>query len=110
MVNASALRTPSWAGSAAPPAHTNSASPAGIPRPLHHKESEMIRLDTRARACVLVLLLLSCVTPKEASMAAQTAHRYLLEDLDDASQTRPLPNRDLAALRTVADWITRFVT
>jgi len=43
-------------------------------------------------------------------MAAQTAHRYLLEDLDDASQTRPLPNRDLAALRTVADWITRFVT
>ena len=43
-------------------------------------------------------------------MAAQTAHLYLLEDLDDASQTRPLPNSDLAALRTVADWIKRFVT
>jgi hypothetical protein len=42
-------------------------------------------------------------------MAAQTAHRYRLEDLDDASQTRPLATRDLAALRTVADWITRVV-
>ena len=43
-------------------------------------------------------------------MAAQTANLYLLEDLDDASNTRPLPNRDLAALRTVADWINGFVT
>jgi hypothetical protein len=43
-------------------------------------------------------------------MSAQTANLYLLEDLDDASQTRPLPNRDLAALRTVADWIKSFVT
>ena len=42
-------------------------------------------------------------------MAAQTAHLYRLEDLDDASQTRPLAKSDLAALRTVADWITRFV-
>ena len=40
----------------------------------------MIRLDMRARASVLVLLLVSCVTPKEASMAAQTAHLYLLEE------------------------------
>ena len=70
----------------------------------------MIRLDTRARAATLVRLLCSCVTPKEASMAAQTAHLYLLEDLDDASKTRQLPNSDLAALRTVADWIKRFVT
>jgi hypothetical protein len=70
----------------------------------------MIRLDTRARASVLVLLLWSCVTPKEASMAAQTVNRYLLEDLDDASKTRQLANSDLAALRTVADWIKRFVT
>jgi hypothetical protein len=69
----------------------------------------MIRLDTRARASVRVRLLCSCVTPKEASMAAQTANRYRLEDLDDASQTRPLANSDLAALRTVADWITRVV-
>ena len=69
----------------------------------------MIRLDTRTRASALVLLLLSCVTLKEASMAAQTAHLYLLEDLDNASQTRQLANSDLAALRTVADWIKTFV-
>ena len=69
----------------------------------------MIRLDTRARASALVLLLCSCVTPKETSMAAQTANLYL-EDLDDASKTRQLPNSDLAALRTVADWIKSFVT
>ena len=43
-------------------------------------------------------------------MAAQTAHRYLLEDLDDASQTTQLATSDLAALRTVADWIKSFVT
>jgi hypothetical protein len=93
-----------------PASPTNSASPAGIPCPLHRKESELIRLDTRARASAHVLLLLSCVTPKEASMAAQTANLYRLEDLDDASKTRPLANSDLAALRTVADWIKRFVT
>ena len=70
----------------------------------------MIRLDTRAWASALVLLLFSCVTPKEASMAAQTANLYLLEDLDNASKTRQLANSDLAALRTVADWIKTFVT
>ena len=43
-------------------------------------------------------------------MAAQTANLYLLEDLDDAGKTRQLPNSDLAALRTVADWIKSFVT
>jgi hypothetical protein len=69
----------------------------------------MIRLDTRIRASALVLLLFSCVTPKEASMAAQTANLYLLEDLDDASKTRQLAHSDLAALRTVADWIKSFV-
>ena len=42
-------------------------------------------------------------------MAAQTANLYLLEDLDDASKTRQLANSDLAALRTVADWIKSFV-
>ena len=77
-----------------------------VKRPL---ESKMIRLDTRARASALVLLLCSCVTSKETSMAAQTANLYL-EDLDDASKTRQLPNSDLAALRTVADWIKSFVT
>src|SRR5262249_3069763 len=103
MLNASALHTPSVAGSAAPPPHTNRASPPGIPRPRHHQASEMIRLNTRARAAARFLLLRSCVPPKEASMAAQTAHLYRLEDLDDASKTRQLPNSDLAALRTVAD-------
>jgi hypothetical protein len=42
-------------------------------------------------------------------MAAQTANLYLLEDLDNASKTRQLANSDLAALRTVADWIKTFV-
>ena len=42
-------------------------------------------------------------------MAAQTANLYLLEALDDASKTRQLPNSDLAALHTVADWIKSFV-
>ena len=69
----------------------------------------MIRLDTRTWASAFVLLLFSCVTPKEASMAAQTATLYLLEDLDNASKTRQLAPSDLAALRTVADWITTFV-
>jgi len=69
----------------------------------------MIRLDMRTRASALVLLLFSCVTPKEASMAAQTANLYLLEDLDNASKTRQLANSDLDALRTVADWIKTFV-
>ena len=43
-------------------------------------------------------------------MEAQTADLYRLEDLDDASKTRQLPNSDLAALRTVVDWIKSFVT
>ena len=43
-------------------------------------------------------------------MAAQTANLYLLEDLDDASKTTQLAKSDLAALRTVADWIKSFVT
>jgi hypothetical protein len=42
-------------------------------------------------------------------MAAQTNNLYLLEDLDDASKTRQLAKSDLAALRTVADWIKTFV-
>ena len=69
----------------------------------------MIRLDPRAGASALALLLFSCVTPKEGSMAAQTADLYLLEDLDDASKTRQLAKSDLTALRSVADWIKSFV-
>jgi len=42
-------------------------------------------------------------------MQAQTNDLYLLEDLDDASKTRQLAKSDLAALRTVADWIKSFV-
>ena len=69
----------------------------------------MIRLDMLAPASGFVLLLFSCVTPKEAPMEASTANLYLLEDLDDASKTRLLANNDLAALRNVANWITGFV-
>jgi len=43
-------------------------------------------------------------------MAAQTANLYLLEDLNDASKTKPLAKSDLDALRKVADWINSFVT
>lgn len=42
-------------------------------------------------------------------MSVQTNNLYLLEDLDDASKTRQLANNDLAALRTVADWMKSFV-
>jgi hypothetical protein len=73
------------------------------------KESEMILLDTRVLVSVLVLLLFSCVTPMEAAMAAQTDNLYLLEDLDDANKTKHLEKSDLAALRTVADWMKTFV-
>ena len=40
---------------------------------------------------------------------SQTANLYLLEDLDDASKTSQLTKSDLAALRTVADWIKSFI-
>ena len=43
-------------------------------------------------------------------MAAPIANLYLLEDLDDASKTKPLAKSDLDALRKVADWINSFVT
>ena len=42
-------------------------------------------------------------------MATQTNNLYLLEDLDDASKTRQFAKSDLAALRTVADWIKNFI-
>ncbi|HET9395583.1 MAG TPA: hypothetical protein VFO36_05965, partial [Nitrospiraceae bacterium] len=42
-------------------------------------------------------------------MSVQTNNLYLLEDLDDASKTGQLENNDLAALRTVADWMKSFV-
>ena len=42
-------------------------------------------------------------------MAAPTATLYLLEDLDNVSKTTQLAQSDLAALRTVADWIKTFV-
>jgi hypothetical protein len=48
----------------------------------------------------------------EAIMTSATAAQtnlYLLEDLDDASKTRRLANSDLAALRTVANWVESFV-
>ena len=42
-------------------------------------------------------------------MAAQTTNLFLLEDLEDSSRTRDLADRDLSALRAIADWITAFV-
>ncbi len=47
--------------------------------------------------------------PEGGSMQAQTNNLYLLEDLDDASKTRQLAKSDLAALRSVADWMKGFV-
>jgi hypothetical protein len=42
-------------------------------------------------------------------MPTRTANLFLLEDLDDVNRTRQVAERDLAALRTVADWIKTFV-
>jgi hypothetical protein len=42
-------------------------------------------------------------------MSAQTANLFLLEDLEDVSRTRELAERDLDALRAVADWLKTFV-
>jgi hypothetical protein len=41
--------------------------------------------------------------------AAQTTNLFLLEDLEDSSRTRDLADRDLTALRVIADWIKTFV-
>lgn len=38
-----------------------------------------------------------------------TTDLFLLEDLEDADRTKPLPAVDLAALRSVGDWIDSFV-
>jgi hypothetical protein len=40
---------------------------------------------------------------------AQTASLFLLEDLEDVSKTSELAERDLDALRSVADWIKSYV-
>jgi hypothetical protein len=40
---------------------------------------------------------------------AQTANLFLIEDLEDADRTRELAERDLNALRAVADWTRKFV-
>ena len=42
-------------------------------------------------------------------MAAQPASFYRLEDLDDASKTKQLAKDDLAALRSITDWIRSYV-
>ena len=42
-------------------------------------------------------------------MPTQTHDLFLLEDLDDAGKTSELAERDLDALRAVADWIKAFV-
>lgn len=43
-------------------------------------------------------------------MSAQTANLFLLQDLDDSSRTKSLADRDLSALRSVANWIRTFVS
>ena len=42
-------------------------------------------------------------------MPTQTTNLFLLEDLEDAARTSELAERDLTALRAVADWIKTFV-
>jgi hypothetical protein len=42
-------------------------------------------------------------------MPAQATGRFLVEDLEDSSQTGKLADGDLNALRAVADWIETFV-
>jgi len=43
-------------------------------------------------------------------MPVQTTELLLIDDLEDLGRTSGLGERDLAALRAVADWITSFVT
>jgi hypothetical protein len=40
---------------------------------------------------------------------AQTTNLFLLEDLEDVSRTSELAERDLDALRSIADWIKTYV-
>lgn len=40
---------------------------------------------------------------------AQTTNLFLIEDLEDLSRTRQLAEGDLDALRSIADWIKRYV-
>ena len=40
---------------------------------------------------------------------AETTHLFLLEELEDVSRTSELPQGDLEALRTVADWTKSFI-
>src|SRR4029077_12250874 len=68
------------------------------------------RFDTRAQAIALVLLMFSCIAPKEACMAAQTANLYLLEDLEDVNKSKPHTKSERAALRNAAAGIRSFVT
>jgi hypothetical protein len=42
-------------------------------------------------------------------MRAQATNLFLLQDLEDSSRTRTLPDSDLKALQAVADWIKTFV-
>lgn len=42
-------------------------------------------------------------------MPAQTANLFLLDELDDVGRTSELPEGDLVALRTVADWVKNFI-
>jgi hypothetical protein len=43
------------------------------------------------------------------TIPAQTTNLFLVEDLEDVSRTSELPQRDLDALHTVADWIKSFI-
>jgi hypothetical protein len=43
-------------------------------------------------------------------MPVDTTNLFLLQDLEDSGRTRQFAERDLNALRTVADWIKSFVT
>jgi hypothetical protein len=42
-------------------------------------------------------------------VSAQTAHLFLLDDLEDAGETKKLAKSELDALRAVAAWITSFI-
>src|SRR5262245_42042479 len=42
-------------------------------------------------------------------MPTSSSNLFLIQDLDDPIRTRQLADRDLNALRTVADWIGTFI-
>jgi hypothetical protein len=73
----------------------------------------MILMDRRAVVAAGAALASNAIAQSASlganPMSAQSTNLFLLEDLEDASRTRDLAERDRNALRAVADWTRTFV-